>query len=340
MRIQAPQPQENSLLSSPAQITLSGNPTFQTNDPDKAGRHLSPYLCQHTVSTRHDKDLSFKHCHSDVGGVGIHLLRYGVDLTISGAPGNDCYILLLLLEGWGELKQNGAHSIVCPENVCVINPDKDMSLFLTSDQSNLTLRVPRRLIEDFIGRETGTLLSSPLRFQSSPRQNGSGLRNFMSYLFGELGRNSPSLASGLVCRQIEQTLVGLMLSELPHDQMDLLVENSTTASPAYVRVAEEFMAAHVREAITLQDIAQAAGISMRTLQKGFQQHRNTPPMAALRNRRLMLAREELLRADPYSHNVTTIAMDCGFTHLSKFANLFKAQFGECPSDTLKRSYMR
>jgi AraC-like DNA-binding protein len=48
------------------------------------------------------------------------------------------------------------------------------------------------------------------------------------------------------------------------------------------------------------------------------------------------AREELLRADPYNHNVTSIAMDCGFTHLSKFASLFKAQFGECPSDALKR----
>ncbi len=326
--------------SSSGQITLSGNPTFQTTDPDKAGQHLSPYLCHHTVNTRHDKDLFFKHFHTDVGRIGLHLLRYGVDLTITGTPGSDCYILLLLLAGWGELKQNGAHSIVCPENVCVINPDQDMSLYLTSDQSNLTLRVPRRLIDDFIRRETGTLQSTPMCFKPPPRQNGSGLRNFMSYLFGELGRNNPSLTSGLVSRQIEQTLLGLMLTELPHDRMNLLKENSAPASPVYVRVAEEFIAAHAREAITLQDIAQAAGISIRTLQKGFQRHRNTPPMAALRNHRLLLAREKLLKADPYSHNVTTIALDCGFTHLSKFARLFKTQFGESPSDTLKRPDMR
>lgn len=318
------------------QFTLSGNPTFRTSDPDKAGRHLSPYLCQHTVSTRHDKGIAFKHCHSDVGDVGIHLLRYGVDLTISGTPGNDCYILLLLLEGWGELKQGGAHSIACPENVSVINPDMDMSLYLTPDQSNLTLRVPRYLIEDFISAETGTLLSTPLRFGPSPPQNGGGLRNFMSYLLGELVGNNPSLDSGLVSRQVEQTLVGLMLTELPHDRMNLLSENSTPASPVYVRVAEDFMAAFVREVITLQDIAQAAGVSSRTLQKGFRQHRKTSPMAALRNCRLLLAREELLRADPCSHNVTTIAMGCGFTHLSKFSSLFKAQFGESPSDTLRR----
>jgi AraC-like DNA-binding protein len=324
------------LQSSSRQFTLSGNPTFQTTDPDKAGRHLSPYLCHHTVSTRHDKQLSFKHWHSEVGSVGLHLLRYGVDLTISGTPEDDCYIVLLLLTGWGELKQNGVHSIVCPENVCVINPDQNMSLYLTSDQSNLTLRVPRRLIEDFIGRETGTLLTAPVHFGPSPGQNGSSLRNFMSFIIGELGRNSPSLTPRLVSHQIEQTLAGLMLSELPHDQQILLLENSAPASPVYIRVAEEFMEAHVRESITLQDIALAAGISIRTLQKGFRQHRNTSPMTALRNRRLLLAREELLRANPYSRNVTSVATNCGFTHLSRFASLFKARFGECPSDTLKR----
>lgn len=301
-----------------------------------AGRHLSPYLCHHKVITRHDKHLSFKHCHSDIGDIGIHLLQYGVDLTISGTPGDDCYILLMLLKGRGELTQEEAHSTVCPENICVINPDKNMSLYLTSDQSNLTLRVPKHLVEDFIGRETGTLLSAPLRFQPSPLQSGSGLRNFLSYLCGELGRGSPSLASGLVSRQIEQTLVGMMLTELPHDKMNLLSENCNPTSPAYIRVADDFMAAHAQEPITLQDIAQAAGISIRSLQKGFQQHRGTTPMTALRDRRLLLARNELLRADPYSNGVTTIAMDCGFTHLSKFASLFKTRFGECPSDTLKR----
>lgn len=319
------------------QFTLTGYPTFKTTDPDKAGQHLSPYLCHHKVITRHDKDLSFRHSHSDIGNIGINLLHYGVDLTISGTPGDDSYILLLLLKGWGELTQDGAHSTVCPENICVINPDKNMSLSLTSDQSNLTLRVPRYLVDDFIGRETGTVLSTPLHFQPSPRHCGSGLRNFMSYLCSELVRGSPSLTSDLVCRQIEQTLVGLMLTELPHDRMNLLSRISFPSSPAYIRVAEEFMASNARKHITLHDIAQAAGISVRTLQKGFQQHRETTPMAALRNRRLILARKELLRANPYSHNVTTIAMDCGFTHLSKFARHFKNQFGECPSETLKRA---
>jgi len=118
--------------------------------------------------------------------------------------------------------------------------------------------------------------------------------------------------------------------------MDMLSKTPTAVSPAYIRVADEFMEAYVREPITLLDIARAAGISIRTLQKGFQRYHGTTPMAALRNRRLLLSREELLRADPCNRNVTAVAMDCGFTHLSKFASLFKARFGECPSETLKR----
>ena len=194
---------------SSGQITLSGIPAFRTTDPDAASRHLSPYLCRHRVRTRDDRHLFFKHRCSDVGDIGLHLLRYGVDLTISGSPEEDYYILLLLLEGWGELTQGKLYSTAGPDNVCVINPDKDMSLFLTSDQSNLSLRVPRRMIEDFISRETGMVHS--IHFLPPPRQN-----YVISCLFcSELCRNSTSLASGLISRQIEQTLVGAHVAELP-----------------------------------------------------------------------------------------------------------------------------
>ena len=316
---------------------LPGNPAFRTTDPDLAGRHLSPYLCRHKVNTLDDRRLLFNHCHSDIGDIGIHLLSYGVDLTVSGNLEDEFYILLLLLEGWGELTQGKLHSIACPGNVCVINPNRELSLFLTADQMNMTLRVPRRLVDDFVSRETGTVLSAPLQFLPPSRHGGSGIRNFMSYVCGELCRDGTSLTSRLVNRQVEQTLVGLMLTELPHDQMDLLAKNAIPPSPAYIRMAEEFIKVHVRDAISVRDIAQAAGISMRTLQKGFRQYYGTTPTAALRNHRLLLAREKLLRANPHDHSVTEIALDCGFTHLSKFAGRFKARFGECPSETLKRT---
>ena len=49
-------------------------------------------------------------------------------------------------------------------------------------------------------------------------------------------------------------------------------------------------------AIGLADVASAAGVSSRALQKAFRRFRDTTPMAHLRALRLDLARSELARA--------------------------------------------
>jgi len=45
-------------------------------------------------------------------------------------------------------------------------------------------------------------------------------------------------------------------------------------------------------------------------------------------------RQALLHADSEA-SVTSIASDAGFTHLGRFAILYRSRFGESPSETLK-----
>jgi AraC-like DNA-binding protein len=54
----------------------------------------------------------------------------------------------------------------------------------------------------------------------------------------------------------------------------------------------------------------------------------------VRSARLRQVREALLAADPEA-NVTTIASNAGFTHLSRFSIEYRRRFGEKPSETLK-----
>ena len=46
-------------------------------------------------------------------------------------------------------------------------------------------------------------------------------------------------------------------------------------------------------------------------------------------------RQHLLVARP-TETVTSVAFDWGFSHLGRFAALYKACFGEQPSETLRR----
>jgi transcriptional regulator GlxA family with amidase domain len=68
-------------------------------------------------------------------------------------------------------------------------------------------------------------------------------------------------------------------------------------------------------------------LSLRSLQAGFRQWRNATPNAYLRQVRLRLVREELLRSDKES-NVTTVALQHGFMHLGRFSAQYRAAFGE------------
>jgi AraC-like DNA-binding protein len=59
-------------------------------------------------------------------------------------------------------------------------------------------------------------------------------------------------------------------------------------------------------------------------------------MAYLRNERLLLVYDELLRATPATETVADVASRWGFQHLSHFATHYKKKFGVLPSDTLRK----
>jgi AraC-like DNA-binding protein len=86
----------------------------------------------------------------------------------------------------------------------------------------------------------------------------------------------------------------------------------------------------------MHDLVTVAGCSARSLHYGFRQHRGIGPMRYLRDYRLARSRADLLAAGRHHRAVTEIALDNGFTHLSKFAAAYRARYGETPSQTRKR----
>jgi transcriptional regulator GlxA family with amidase domain len=102
-----------------------------------------------------------------------------------------------------------------------------------------------------------------------------------------------------------------------------------------VRRAEALIAARPDARYSPAILARAAGVSVRSLTRGFQALRGYGPMAAVRAARLQRVRLQLLEAAP-SVTVTDAATRWGFFHLGRFPGLYAAQFGERPSETLRR----
>jgi transcriptional regulator GlxA family with amidase domain len=96
------------------------------------------------------------------------------------------------------------------------------------------------------------------------------------------------------------------------------------------------MEQHLQDPISIADIAIAAGVSTRALQSAFQRQFEMTPSHYLRRMRLRAAHEELRTATDARVAVRDVARRWGFVHAGRFAQLYADQYGERPSETLRR----
>lgn len=80
-------------------------------------------------------------------------------------------------------------------------------------------------------------------------------------------------------------------------------------------------------------LADEIGVSVRTMHNAMQQFRGMSLHRYLRMKRLWAVRRQLLGG---ANKVSACALANGFWHLGEFAQVYTAQFGETPSQTLAR----
>jgi AraC family ethanolamine operon transcriptional activator len=100
------------------------------------------------------------------------------------------------------------------------------------------------------------------------------------------------------------------------------------------RDVQAVLSSDVGHPIYSGEIAKQIGVSVRTLHDAVQRYRGMSLHRYLRLRRLWLVRQ-WLRAGTQS--IKACALAFGFWHLGDFSRIYRAQFGESPSETVARS---
>jgi AraC-like DNA-binding protein/tetratricopeptide (TPR) repeat protein len=109
----------------------------------------------------------------------------------------------------------------------------------------------------------------------------------------------------------------------------------TSVLPRGVRRALDAMHTDLGRDIGLAELAVAAGLSGRTLQRQFRMFLGKTPHEALCDIRFEAARRKLLRGAP-GLKIMDVAARCGFPHFGRFSVEYRRRYGETPSQTLKR----
>ena len=124
----------------------------------------------------------------------------------------------------------------------------------------------------------------------------------------------------------------------PHDHAHLLEKAALPSSRTVVRVVEEYLDAHAKGPIGTTNLTTLVGTSMASIDAAFVAHRGTTPRDFLRRRRLLLARERLLLAEP-GETAASVAHASGFLSVERFGAAYAAEFGETPAETRRRGLL-
>ncbi|AGS25590.1 helix-turn-helix transcriptional regulator [Rhizobium etli] len=193
--------------------------------------------------------------------------------------------------------------------------------------------IQRTIAETFDVPFSGSLDLLPEVDLSTPV--GRTIRNITEAVIDGIRDNGPLTQSPVAMAHITQALADVVIRMVPHRLSHLLNKKPHMIAPGHVRRGIEFMCANINKPITMPMVAAAAGVSTSALEAGFRAFKHTTPAAYLQMLRLRAAREDLL--DSENHMLLReICLKWGFFQFGRFSAVYRAQYGENPSETRRR----
>ena len=196
----------------------------------------------------------------------------------------------------------------------------------------LTLRISQSALRDLAARMLDRSVAEHVRFAATvPLSSDLVWIQQLSILSGVLGQSETGPSRDRLVHECQRALLTTLLLSHENSLTAELHKPQAPAAPLHVRKAIRLIEEHFSDAITLEDLVTAAGVSASALNSGFKAAHGQPPMAYLRDFRLARARDALI--GDKNQSVSAIALDAGFSHLGRFAASYRRRYGETPQQT-------
>jgi len=269
----------------------------------------------------------------------VGVVRFGADILID--PGDvGGYHVDLPLAGSLATSCGSQQLVATPERAAVYTPNEHTFLSRWgADTTQVSLKIDRPALERELGQILGRPVNKRIKFDigfdmTSPA--GRRCWSTLQLLLDTIANPGPVPDSALAAQVsgLERSLiVGLLVTQAHSMSEELYEDAAASDNHAAVRNVVDLVAAAPGAQYAISDLAAAAGVGARQLQKLFHDRFGMGPSEYVRNVRLDGSRSDLLRRDPAA-TVSDIAFRWGFNHLGRFARYYEQKFGETPSRTL------
>jgi AraC-like DNA-binding protein len=282
---------------------------------------------------------SMTHRVARMGLLTVSEIVVGSDMSMDA--GEECGAYRVLVQQTGRTKgvYRGIPLEGGPGTASVYGPEGRVTGLWTAGTRVVSVKFTRSAVDDALSDALGRQVTTQPDFAPVMPTDAPPARSWINMVLSfkeQFFRPESVLHQPLVGLPFVDSLLHGFVLAAEHPDMDVLTGDERLSAPKAIRTAVEIIEEEAHLPLTLSAIAARSHVSVRALQQGFRRYLDTSPMAYLRDVRLHRAHQTLLRSDPSTVTVASVAYQWGFTNLGRFAAAHAARYRETPTQTLRR----
>jgi AraC-like DNA-binding protein len=273
-------------------------------------------------------------------GIELSLVSVGADISVAGSPPLDGYVIVIPVSGTVTVGSRGQVCALSRSTGVVISPGRPV--FFTdwsSDAYQFCIRIAQARADSALS----LMLRRPLQQRAEfdfrldlSAQRTVPLIRALELAAAETLEADESHARSVLASSISELVVNSLFLCQEHSYSDAFRKPDIDPDlPRSLQAAQRFVIDHSHQALDVKEIAGAANMSVRGLEKVFARYLHMSPMAYLREVRLVRVHEELCRSTPEQTTVRSVAERWGFHHAGRFSSTYRERFGIVPSEALR-----
>lgn len=321
-----------------ADMPLSRFAAVDTRSPDDAREAIGRIFCPHFLNPvgRNRQAFHARHHTALQVDYSVNFVAYGSTVDIDPGELSRFFLLQLPLRGGATVRCGTvAADVQAGMRGSILSPTLGTRMTWNEGCEKLIVLIRREAVEAQFESLTHERMRA-IEFQTGVDLTGAvgqAIWQHAQMMLGaaEAGGGMPDAYRVL----LRDGLTTLLLSSLPSSVLSAFSTPAPSADPVAVRRAQDYMAANAERAISMAEIAGAAGVSLRSLQDAYRKARGVTLGDGLLALRLDRFRTALLSGE-CKFSVADAAFAAGFGHLGRAAAAYRERFGEAPSETLRR----
>lgn len=305
---------------------------FAQADPHAVSDYVNQHVGSHRICLPSSGRPEARLNHRTFGSLDLCQISYGGRVQVTSPALETLYHLQILLKGHCLWRGRSEEHYFSPGELLLINPDDPVDLTYSDDCEKFIVKLPATFLDKACSEHQWRHPGDGVRF--APRHRLEQLDGFINLLAlvcqeAEAEQSVPQVQEHYA-KIIASKLLGLPGSNVNREPLG-------GGCPSFERLVE-FIERNLKQDISLEQLAELAHMSQRSLYALFDRHTGTTPKHYIRQRKLEQIHARLSDPQGAVRNVTEVALDYGFLHLGRFSECYKSTFGELPSDTLRRRH--